>query len=145
MTSIVPDPDARMALRCAMGIAQLQRFDAPPPDAYVAIDSVLPAGADIEDMSLLGYTAAFHLMEHLIRHPVARETCSRSLERLAGSLRIWMGSESAGGDKSGVDAGMRQSMIQRCLAVTKSVVGMEADPGYGSMDECGEEGDGGGC
>ena len=145
MTTIVPDPDARMALRCAMGIAQLQRFDAPPPDAYVAIDSVLPAGADIEDMSLLGYTAAFHLMEHLIRHPVARETCSRSLERLAGSLRIWMGSESAGGDKSGVDAGMRQSMIQRCLAVTKSVVGMEADPGYGSMDECGEEGDGGGC
>ncbi|KAK4032026.1 hypothetical protein C8A01DRAFT_20847 [Parachaetomium inaequale] len=149
MTTIVPDPDAQMALRCAMGIAQLQKFEHPPAAAYLTIDSVLPAGADVEEMSLLGYTAAFYLMEHLNAHAVARETCARSLERLAGALRIWMGSESAAGEKSGVEAGMRRDMIERCLGVTKCVVGMmEADPGYGSMDECagaegGPEGEGG--
>jgi hypothetical protein len=146
MTTIVPDPDAQMALRCAMGIAQLQKFEDPPAAAYLTIDSVLPAAAAVADLSLLGYTAAFHLMEALDRHAVAREACAHSLERLAGSLRIWMGSDSAAGQKAGVDAVLRADMIGRCLAVTKSVVGMEADPGYGSMDEeCVPDGEGGGC
>ncbi|KAK4200800.1 hypothetical protein QBC40DRAFT_66539 [Triangularia verruculosa] len=143
VTPIVPDFDAQMALRCAMGIAQLQKFSDPPPAAFTVIDSILPDGADIEGMSLLGYTAAYHLMERLHRHAVGRETCSRSLERLAGSLRIWIGS--AGGNDVGFDGVMRQKMIDRCLAITKSVVGMEADPGYASMeDEC-EDMEGGGC
>ncbi|GAB1315900.1 Clr6 histone deacetylase associated PHD protein-2 Cph2 [Madurella fahalii] len=143
MSSIAPDPDAQMALRCAMGIAQLQKFAYLPHPAVMVIDSILPSRADIEDMSLLGYAAAFCLMERLYRHAVGRETCSRSLERLAGSLRIWIGSSA--GDKAGVDEMMRRGMIERCLAVTKSVVGMEADPGYVSMDECevGEDGEGG--
>ncbi|KAK3903937.1 hypothetical protein C8A05DRAFT_14146 [Staphylotrichum tortipilum] len=147
ITAMVPDADAQMALRGAMGIAQLRRYANPPPPAYLVIDSVLPAGADAGagGMALLGYTAAFHLMGCLDRHTVARETCSSSLERLAGGLRIWIGSESAGGEASGVDAGMRREMIEQCLAVTKSVVGMEADPGYGSMDECVEGVEGGGC
>ncbi|KAL2197920.1 hypothetical protein P885DRAFT_59566 [Corynascus similis CBS 632.67] len=136
MTYIMPDPDAQMALRCAMGIAQLQKFQNPPTEAYLIIASILPLGTDIESVSLLTYAAAFQLMEVLNQHGVARETCSRSLERIAGSLRIWMGSERAAGERSGVDAGIRSAMIERCLAVTKSVVGMEADPGYGSMDEC---------
>jgi hypothetical protein len=146
MTSIVPDPDAQMALRCAMGIAQLQKFEDPPAAAYLTIDSVLPAAAAVADLSLLGFTAAFHLMDRLNHHAVAREACAHSLERLAGNLRIWMGCDSAAGQKAGVDAALRADMIGRCLAVTKSVVGMEADPGYGSMDEeCVADAEGGGC
>jgi hypothetical protein len=38
----------------------------------------------------------------------------------------------------------RRSMVGRCLAVTKSVVGMAADPGYGSMSDRDDE-EGGGC
>ncbi|KAK4242723.1 sterol regulatory element-binding protein 1 [Achaetomium macrosporum] len=143
LTAAVPDPDARMALRCAMGIAQLQKFERPPPEAYMVIDSILPVGADIESMSLLAYTAAFHLMEHLWRHRVAREMCSRTLERLAGSLRIWIGSETAGGEKVGVEEAMRKNMIEQCLQVARNVVGMVADPGYASMEDC--DGDGEGC
>ncbi|KAK3998376.1 hypothetical protein QBC44DRAFT_3637 [Cladorrhinum sp. PSN332] len=143
---ITPDPDAQMALRCAMGIAQLQKFADPPQEAYMAISSILPhACAEEEGMSLLGYTAAFHLMEYLHRHAVGRENCSRSLERLAGSLRIWIGSSETG-DNVGFDGVMRQKMIDRCLAITKSVVGMEADPGYASMDDdCEDAEDGFGC
>ncbi|AEO64225.1 d5899ee2-3b50-4769-9a91-aaefe7f10ba4 [Thermothielavioides terrestris] len=136
LTAVVADPDAQMALRCAMGIAQLQRFDAPPRAAYAVINSILPAGADLDAMSLLGYAAAFFLMEHLCRHPVAREACAPTLERLAGSLRIWIGSESgAGAERAGVDDRLRQRLVARCLGVTKSVVGMDVDPGYGSMEE----------
>lgn len=159
-TAIAPDPDAQMALRCAMGIAQLQKFADPPRAAYLVIDSILPrGGVDVEGMSLLGYTAAFHLMETLCRHPVGRETCARALERLAGALRIWVGSEACcGGGKVGVDEELRTRMVGRCVAVTKSLVGMggavERDQGYVSMEEeededeeeGSEEGEGqGGC
>ncbi|KAL2162130.1 hypothetical protein VTH06DRAFT_7915 [Thermothelomyces fergusii] len=147
MTSIMPDPDAQMALRCAMGIAQLQKFAHPPTEAYRIISSILPACANVEKVSLLGYAAAFRLMETLNQHPVARETCPRSLEGLAGSLRIWMGRDPAAGEKLGVDTALRNAMIKRCLAVVKSVVGAEIDQGYGSMDECaGADGEAeGGC
>jgi hypothetical protein len=151
MTRIVPDPDARMALRCAMAIAQLRRFRDPEDAVYRVIAEVVPAvvgeegeGGLVEGMSLLGCVAAYWLMEVLEGHAVAREVCSRGLERLAGGLRRWVGSEGAGG--SGLGVGLRRAMIERCLAVTKSVVGMEADPGYHSMEEeCVDEGEGGGC
>jgi len=34
-------------------------------------------------------------------------------------------------------------MIDRCLAITRDMVGMESDPGYASMSDC--EGEGGVC
>ncbi|KAL2126435.1 hypothetical protein VTI74DRAFT_925 [Chaetomium olivicolor] len=147
MTSIVPDPDAQMALRCAMGIAQLQKFTDPPEAAYAVIDSVLPIGADIEAMSLLGYTAAFHLMEHLNMHPMSKERRPATLERLASSLREWTGSDRAAGEKMDVDEKLRSHLTERCMQVKKGVVGIDVDPGYGSMEEeveC-EEGLEGGC
>ncbi|KAK4103303.1 hypothetical protein N658DRAFT_557768 [Parathielavia hyrcaniae] len=160
MTNVVPDPDAHMALRCAMGMAQLRKHQEDASDlpqaARALFELVVPqpgpngggsGSGEVEGMSLLRYAASFWLMEQMTRHPVAREACSRSLERLAGCLRIWVGSDAAAGEKSGLDAGLRRRLIERCLAVTKSVVGMETDPGYGSMEEC-EEGEGegeGGC
>ncbi|KAL2119706.1 hypothetical protein VTJ04DRAFT_6667 [Mycothermus thermophilus] len=173
-----PDPDALMALRCAMGIAHLRRHDDPPRAAYAAIElaSAAAASAAGGKVSLLGCTAAFCLMEQLNRHAVAREVCAAQLEMLAGHLRIWVGSSSGGDDEGrgsggaqqgaggagaggagaavsaavgkfdGLDRTIRQGVVERCIAVTKSVVGMEVDPGYHSMDECvGEEGEGGGC
>ncbi|KAK0617414.1 hypothetical protein B0T14DRAFT_433257 [Immersiella caudata] len=139
LSVIEPDPDAQMALRCAMAIAQLQKYASPSDRAFLVINSILPS-PDVSDMSFLGYTAAFHLMEHLYRHPVGREACSRSLERLAGTLRVWIGSSVA--QKAGVSATLRQKMVDRCLSITRSIVGMESDPGYASMDDCDEDGEG---
>lgn len=140
MNAIVPDPDAQMALRCAMAMSLLQKFRAPPEGAFHVIDSILP-DTDINDMSMLGCAAAFHLMVCLNRHAVGRETCARSLERLAGTLRIWIGSSA--GRKAGLEGGVRQRMVERCLGVTRSIVGMESDAGYASMEEdCEEDGDG---
>ncbi len=139
VSPIVLDIDAQIALRCAMSIAQLQKFVVPSEATFAAINSIVP-NANVDGMSFLGYTAAFHLMENLYRHAIGRETCSRSLERLAGALRIWVGSTA--GQQAGLEAPMRQKMIDRCLAITKAIVGMENDPGYVSMDECDEYGEG---
>jgi hypothetical protein len=135
---IFPDPDVHTALRCSQALAHLQKFASPPAWALQVINSiVLPMQGN---MSLLGFTAAFHLMDALNEHAVGREACAVTLERLAASLRVWVGSVE--GDGCGLGQEVRRRMVERCLAVTKSVVGMDADPGYGSMSDC-EEVEGG--
>jgi hypothetical protein len=140
ISPLFPDHDTHMALRCSQAIAHLQKFASPPHWALDLIDSIflLPSA---NGMSLLSFAASFHLMNLLQSHPVGRDACSVSLERLAGSLRIWVGGVE--GDSCGLDQDVRRKVVDRCLVVTKSLVGMEADPGYGSMSDRDDED--GGC
>lgn len=131
LSSIAPDPDVQLTLRCAMAIAHLQRFQDPPPAAIAVVDSILPAST--EGLSLLGCTAAFQLMNCLHQHPSAAKTCSRTLERLAGTLRVWIGSSE--GYRPGLDHELRQKMVKRCITVTKSAIGIDEDQGYVSMSD----------
>lgn len=140
---IFPDPDVYMALRCSQALAHLQKFASPPAWALQVINSIaapLPMSPIMQGggggMSLLGFTAAFHLLDALNEHAVAREACTATLERLAAGLRVWVGSVE--GDGCGLGEEVRRRMVERCLAVTKSVVGMDPDPGYGSMSDCDE-------
>ncbi|KAH6894365.1 hypothetical protein B0T10DRAFT_527189 [Thelonectria olida] len=136
----VSTPDLRLALRCAMAIAHLQRIESTagiPHKGLRLIDSIMTRGS-AADMSFLGCTAAVELMEQLFIHRNAAETFQTSLERLAGSLRLWMGGPP--GEKCGVASETREKVVERCLVITKSVVGMESDTGYGSLSECDDDG-----
>lgn len=135
LTSIAPDPDVQLALRCAMGIAHLQRYEVLPHSAVAVIETILPGST--EGLSLLGCIAAFQLMDRLHSHPVAAEPCATALERLSGTLRIWIGSSE--GDRPGLDRDLRQKMVERCINVTKSLIGMEEDQGYATMSDCDSE------
>jgi hypothetical protein len=135
--------DEQTTLRCAAAINDLRRLQPSSPThdcmrlvETIALPNALPTAAAAT--TLLGCAAAFKLMEELFAHRAAAEAFSSSLERLAGSLRIWVGS--AAGGKCGLEQRVRHAMVDRCLAVTKSVVGMENDTGYGSMSDCDEEG-----
>ncbi|KAI0175239.1 hypothetical protein BJ166DRAFT_562195 [Pestalotiopsis sp. NC0098] len=120
-----------MSLQCAKAIAHLQRYGPPeePTSVYPIIENEISV---TNELSLLGYTAAFTLMNRLAGHEFAAETCSRALEKLSGNLRIWIGKD------SWLDSEVKQEMVQRCLAVTRDMVGMDidTDTGYGSMIEC---------
>jgi hypothetical protein len=132
--------DFRLALRCAMAIAHLRRVECTPGSTHQGlrmIDSIMTRG-NASQMSLLGCTAAFQLMEELYEQKAAAETFNASLERLSGGLRLWMGG--APGEKCGVAPDVREKVVNRCLTITKSMVGMDSDTGYGSLDECEEDG-----
>lgn len=124
--SLMMTTEMRTSLLCAMAIAHLQKFSPPeePVDIYGVIDQIHP----ISDMGLLGYTATFELMDRLASHEFAAEACADTLERLSGTLRIWTGKD------CGLEPEVRQQMVERCLAVTRGVVGMgvDTDTGYGS-------------
>ncbi|KAI1343025.1 helix-loop-helix DNA-binding domain-containing protein [Xylariaceae sp. FL0016] len=127
--SLTMTTEIRTSLLCAMAVAHLQKFSPPeePVDIYAVIDQIHP----ICDMGLLGYAATFKLMDRLAGHEFAAEACANTLERLSGTLRIWTGKE------CGLEPDVRHQMVERCLAVTRGIVGMDidTDTGYGSMSE----------
>ncbi|KAI0379015.1 hypothetical protein F5Y04DRAFT_272281 [Hypomontagnella monticulosa] len=127
-SSLIMTAEMRTSLLCAMAIAHLQKFAPPdePRDIYTVIDQIHP----ISDMGLLGYTATFKLMDRLAGHEFAAEACTDTLERLSGTLRIWTGKD------CGLEPEVRHQMIERCLTVTREVVGMglDTDTGYGSSE-----------
>lgn len=130
-TSLSSLPDLRMSLKCAMAIAHLSRPGTPAPASYMLINAIQPAR-----MTLLGFASSFKLMETLAAHEEASMTCSRALENLAGNLRIWVGT---GGKEGGAQLPMslRKGVTEKCLGITKSLVGMglEKDAGYETMTE----------
>jgi hypothetical protein len=135
-TSMAGLPDIKMSLRCAMAIAHLERFASPSvPEAVPKIVSTIRP----INLTLLGFTAAFQLMEKINGHDIIAEKCTSALERLAGHLRIWIGGKGCG--RSGLDKEAKRELVERCLAITKRMVGME-DAGYGSMTD---EDNGEGC
>jgi hypothetical protein len=135
-TSIASLPDIRMSLQCAIAIAQLQRSGPLPPAVYTLINAVRPSR-----LSLLGFAAAFKLMQTLLTHDEASVTCARTLENLAGSLRIWIGNEGLNGG-AGLPKKTKEMVVERCLGITKQLVGLglDKDAGYESMEIEEEEG-----
>jgi len=133
-SSLASLPDINMSLRCAMAIAHLERFSPPanPVAAHRLIKSVVPS-----NLTPLGFTASFRLMEQINGHEPVAADCSRSLERLAGTLRIWIGGK--GSENSGLKNEVKRSLVERCLTVTKRIVGMEKDAGYETMSDDGTE------
>ncbi|KAF4487818.1 myc-type bHLH transcription factor [Fusarium agapanthi] len=133
-------PDLRLALRCAMAIAHIRRVECTPGSTHQGlrmIESIMTRG-NAPHMSLIGCTATLELMEELYEHKAAAETFQASLERLSGGLRLWMGGSP--GEKCGVASDVREKVVSRCLTINKSMVGIDSDTGYGSLDECEDDG-----
>ncbi|KAH7175626.1 hypothetical protein EDB81DRAFT_751137 [Dactylonectria macrodidyma] len=133
-------PDLRLALRCGMAIAHFRRIESTPGThhkRFRAIETIMSQG-DASHMSLLGCAAALQLMEELYEHKDTAEMFQSSLERLAAGLRLWMGGSP--GEKCGVALDIRGKVVDRCLTITKSLVGMDSDTGYGSLSECEDDG-----
>ncbi|GAB0135771.1 hypothetical protein EsDP_00004097 [Epichloe bromicola] len=133
--------DFSTALRCAMAIAHITRVEQTPGATLQKVESLhdIVRPENTSRMSLLGFTSIMELMEHLLLHKKMDQEFETVLERLAATLRLWIGGQFA--SRCGVDSKLRQEVVERCLDVTKSLVGMDIDTGYGSMseDEVGEE------
>ncbi|CAD6506361.1 BgTH12-07287 [Blumeria graminis f. sp. triticale] len=132
-TSMASFPEVKLSLRCAMAIAHIERCPAPsiPERALHVINTISP-----RNLTLLGFTATFKLMENINGHSLVAASCTNSLERLAGGLRIWVGGKE--GEKSGLPITTKVEIVKRCLAITKRIIGMQ-DAGYASMSEDDED------
>lgn len=91
--------------------------------------------------SLLSFVAGYKLLTSVIRDPTLQAETSYGLERLASSLRIWVGHET--GRRSGLSNKVRGRIVSRCLDASKTLVGLadreDVDPGYVSSSVKGDE------
>jgi hypothetical protein len=128
------DPDLAMAMRCASAISYLSHYASPDETVLTNIQAVMPDPS--RPASLLSCAAAFKLMNALHTNSAYAEACATALEAFTGGLRVLVGS-AASGDGSGLTEDVKHCMVDRCIAITKSIVGMtDDDTGYGSMSDC---------
>ncbi|KHO01750.1 dihydrodipicolinate synthase [Metarhizium album ARSEF 1941] len=129
--------DFSITLRCAMTIAHLTRVANTPKATLANVDflNFFVRPENIACMTLLGFTSVMELMDHLLLHRDRDQSVEIEviLEKFAATLRLWIGGQFA--SQCGIHAELRQQIVERCLAVTKSLVGMEIDTGYGGMSD----------
>ncbi|XP_044719187.1 helix-loop-helix DNA-binding domain-containing protein [Hirsutella rhossiliensis] len=87
----------------------------------------------MSSMTLLGFTAVMELMKHLLKHEAVKHELEVTLGKLSSNLRLWMGRPRA--RKCGVSSEIRNKMVERCLAATKTLTGPDNDTGYGSLSD----------
>ncbi|KAF2014803.1 hypothetical protein BU24DRAFT_423709 [Aaosphaeria arxii CBS 175.79] len=75
--------------------------------------------------TLLSFVAGYKVLRHFINNPSLQFESSAGLERLASSLRMWIGH--ATGRRSGLSNKIRARVIEQCLDASKTLVGL-ADP-----------------
>ncbi|KAL7907109.1 hypothetical protein GGI35DRAFT_455456 [Trichoderma velutinum] len=136
LQSDVPDPDLQLCLRCAVATAHLKRLggESASTKRYVrtSIEKVVDLTTKTQ-MTLLSFTSVMEVLEQILAHKDTTNNFAPLVERLAAILRLWMGSELA--QNCGVPPDLQERVINKCLGVTKRIVGMEVDTGYDSMTD----------
>ncbi|KAJ4305892.1 Clr6 histone deacetylase associated PHD protein-2 Cph2 [Kalmusia sp. IMI 367209] len=91
--------------------------------------------------TLLSFVAGYKVLDRLVQDHALQAETSYGLERLAGSLRMWVGHGT--GRRSGLSDKLRGRIVSRCLKVSKMLVGLaereDFDPGYFSSSVKDEE------
>ncbi|QYS95731.1 BHLH transcriptional regulator [Trichoderma simmonsii] len=131
----VADPDLQLCLRCAVATAHLKRLGGEASTKqYVrtSIEKVIDLTTKTR-MTLLSFTSVMEVLEQILAHKDTTNNFAPLVERLAAILRLWMGSELA--LNCGVPPDLQEKVINKCLGITKRIVGMEVDTGYDSMTD----------
>ncbi|KAF2122946.1 hypothetical protein BDV96DRAFT_482051 [Lophiotrema nucula] len=131
--------DIQMALTLAKSHALVE---SPSEEArlraiFLVNNSFLPESST----TLLSFTAGYTVLNHFTKDENLLAESSRGLERLASSLRMWVGHET--GRRSGLSNKIRGRIVRACLEASKTLVGLaepeQIDDGYVSQSEKGEK------
>lgn len=75
--------------------------------------------------SLLSFAAAYKVLTRFMKDARLRADSSIGLERLAGTLRVWIGKES--GRRCGLDNKIRARLVKSCLVACSELVGLKSE------------------
>ncbi|UKZ67622.1 uncharacterized protein TrAtP1_008777 [Trichoderma atroviride] len=131
-----PNPDLELCLRCATASAHIKRLGGKVASnkTYVrtSVEKVIHLSTQTQ-MSLLSFTSVMEVLEQILKHKDTTNNFAPLVEQLAAILRLWMGSPLA--LNCGVPPDLQDKVINRCITVTKRVVGMDVDTGYETMTD----------
>ncbi|KAF2185692.1 hypothetical protein K469DRAFT_726505 [Zopfia rhizophila CBS 207.26] len=130
--------DVRKALTLAKchALVESSSIEARRRATYVVNNTFLPEATT----TLLSFVAGYKILNHFIQDQTLQAESSQGLERLASSLRVWVGHEA--GRRSGLTNKVRGRIIGHCLDASKTLVGLvepeEIDAGYVSQSDTNE-------
>lgn len=113
-------PDVRKALTLAKCLS-LSKFSTPEARrraVFVVNNTYLPEPTT----TLLSFVAGHKVLTQFMADSTLKVETSRGLERIASSLRMWIGHET--GKRSGLSTKARAKIVNSCLDASKSLVGL---------------------
>ncbi|KAJ9662820.1 Clr6 histone deacetylase associated PHD protein-2 Cph2 [Coniosporium apollinis] len=135
-------PDVMVALTLAKCLCLAEQSEALGAEAVRQGATFVINSFHLPEMSitLLSFTAAYMVVDSFAADQALRSEAKDGLERITGSLRVWVGR--AAGRRSGLPNKAKAMIVERCLQVSKMLVGLqeaveEGDAGYvsGSDDD----------
>jgi hypothetical protein len=109
-------------------LAEYNSLEARRRAIYMVNNIIMPEATT----TLLSFVAGYKVLNHFIQDPLLRSEASIGLERLASSLRMWIGHQT--GRRSGLSNKIRGRIVRQCLEASKMLVGLaepeEVDDGY---------------
>ncbi|KAF1815244.1 hypothetical protein P152DRAFT_447478 [Eremomyces bilateralis CBS 781.70] len=153
INAISPRPvalDVRVALTLAKCLCLAETPHSPIHHSAAADDARARAAAVVnsplvarpDEFTLLSFVAAYTVLNAFVEDAGMLGRCRAGLERWAGALRVWVGGPS--GARIGLGEGGRERVVERCIAVSRVLVGVEEekegveeeiDAGYASLEE----------
>ncbi|KAK8429218.1 hypothetical protein IWX49DRAFT_318649 [Phyllosticta citricarpa] len=108
---------------------------------FVVNNTFLPEAC----LTLLSFVAAYKVLVAFSDDEALLAESRQGLERVAGSVRVWIGREA--GRRSGLSTKTKGRIVQTCVTVSKTLIGMhetatsdEGDAGYASQSDGEPEG-----
>jgi len=124
-------PDVRMALTLAKCLLLRESCHAEARERAVYVVNKIYLAQRYT--TLLSFVAGYKVLLQFMHEDTLRAQTSAGLERMACSLRIWMGHE--GGKKSGPSTKVLGQVIQSCLEASKTLVGLSGKREEGDVDD----------
>jgi len=128
--------DVRIAITLAKCLALSQsRHPASRLRAAECLNCYLPTEHSYTPIS---FAAAFKVLQALSADSDLVNAARPGLERIASTLRVWIGT--AAGRRAGLERDTQVRIVQTCLSVSKSLLGVsepdkESDAGYVSQSD----------
>lgn len=93
-------------------------------------------------VTILSFVAGYKTINYFLQDETVRAESKQGLERMSSSLRVWIGREA--GRRSGLQTKTRGKIVERCLDISKMLVGMgeiteDTDAGYVSQSDNGDD------
>lgn len=130
--------DVRIAITLAKCLALSESlYPANKARAAECVNCYLPTE---HSYTLISFAAAFKVLQTLSADAVLVDQASLGLERIASTLRVWIGT--AAGRNAGIERDTQVRIVQKCLSASKSLLGVvehedESDAGYASQSDDG--------
>jgi hypothetical protein len=133
-------PDLRKSLTIAkcLHLAQEAKETGSQQARFRAASAINHGDLPPHELTLLSLIASYKLLLEFSRDETLLAENRLGMERFANSVRVWVGRDT--GRRSGISSKARGLIIEKCLSVSKSIVGIhesndEVDAGYVSGSE----------